>query len=130
MNMACSGLVHERDPLPDAGPWRSIEDRTERLYTGLAAIYGWYERHAQLLTCVVRDAEYHPLTREISQIRMGPPMAAYSEVLGATLNAKQRAMLRLALSFYTWRTLVRDGGLKTAAAARAMAQVIECAKGG
>lgn len=130
MNMACSGLVHERDPLPDAGPWRSIEDQTERLYTGLAAIYGWYERHAQLLTCVVRDAEYHPLTREISQIRMGPPMAAYNEVLGAKLNAKQRAMLRLALSFYTWRTLVRDGGLKTAAAARAMAQVIECAKAG
>ena len=26
--MACSGLVHERDPLPDAAAWRAIADRT------------------------------------------------------------------------------------------------------
>src|SRR3954464_11560371 len=36
--MACSGQVHARDPLPDAGPWRAIEDRPERLRAGLAAI--------------------------------------------------------------------------------------------
>ena len=41
-------------------------------------------------------------------------MAAYPEVLGEKLSTKQRAMLRLALSFFTWRTLVRDGGLKQA----------------
>src|SRR5262244_1289196 len=40
---ACSGLAMERDPLPDAGPWRGIEDRRERLRIGLSAIYGWYE---------------------------------------------------------------------------------------
>jgi hypothetical protein len=52
-------------------------------------------------------------------------MAAYEEVLGAKLNARQRAMLRLALSYFTWRSLARDGGLKSAAAARAMARAIE-----
>ena len=55
--MACSGLALERDPLPDPAPWRSIEDRHERLRVGLTAIYGWYERNAELAACVLRDAE-------------------------------------------------------------------------
>jgi AcrR family transcriptional regulator len=37
--LACSGLVVERDPLPDAEPWRAIDDRGERLRVGLRAIW-------------------------------------------------------------------------------------------
>ena len=125
--MGCSGLVAERDPLPDASAWRTIADRNERLRTGLAALYAWYERNADLAGSVLRDAESHPLTREISELRFGPFMAAYQDVLGAKLNARQRAMLQLALSFFTWRTLTRDSGLKSAAAAQAMAHAIESA---
>lgn len=55
-------------------------------------------------------------------------MAAYQEVLGAKLSAKQRALLRLALSFFTWRTLAPEGGLKRAAAVEAMVQAIDSAK--
>jgi AcrR family transcriptional regulator len=125
--MACSGLATERDPLPDAAPWRAIENRRERISTGLAAIYGWYERNAELAACILRDAAYHPLTREIVELRMGSHIAAFHEVLGAKLTAKQRAVLRLALSFHTWRSLVRDGGLKPAAAVGVMVQAIEAA---
>ena len=125
--MACSGLAQERDPLPEAAAWKSIEDRRERLRTGLAAVYGWYERNAEMAACVLRDAEYHPLVREISELRYGTYIAAYMEVLGAKLDAKQRAMLGLALSFFTWRTLVRDGGLKQGAAVGAMVRAIDCA---
>ena len=125
--MACSGMVHEQDPAPSAEAWRGIDDPDERLRTGLAAIYAWYERHAQLLSCVLRDAEHHPLVREISQLRFGPSRAAYYEVLGAKLNAKQRAMLHVALSFFTWRTLVREAGLKPAAVVKLMAHAVECA---
>jgi hypothetical protein len=74
---------------------------------------------------VLRDAEFHPLTREMFELRFGPSIAAYGEVLGAKLGARQRAMLHLALSFYTWRTLVQDNGLKPAAAVRAMVAAIE-----
>ena len=124
--LACSGLAFERDPLPDAEPWRAIEDRRERLHIGLRAVYDWYERNADLAACVLRDAEYHALTKEIIQLRFGPPIAAYHEVLGAKLSSKQRAVLRLALSFFTWRTLVRESGLKQGAAVRAMVQAIDC----
>ena len=126
--MACSGLVEERDPLPDAAPWRGIEDRRERLRIGLTAIYGWYERNADLMGCVMRDAEYYPPTQEIAELRFGPFIGAYHEVLGAKLSAKQRAMLHLSLSYYTWRGLVREAGLKQSAAVNAMVQAIECAR--
>ena len=122
--MACSGLALERDPLPDSTPWRRIEDRHERLRTGLAAVYGWYERNADLAACVLRDAEFHSLTRDTVELRMGPAMTAYHEVLGAKLTARQRALLHVALSFFTWRTLVRDGGQKRGAAVKAMVGAI------
>lgn len=123
--MACSGLHAEQHPPPDAAPWRAIADRRERLRTGLSEIYGYYEDNAALIACVRRDAEVHPLVREVSAMRFGPAMAAYQEVLGATLTATQRAALALALSFFTWRTLVRDSGLTRAAAVALMVQAIE-----
>jgi len=125
--MACSGLAMERWPPPDAAPWRAIADRRERLRTGLQEIYGWFERNADLTACVMRDAEVHPLVMEINALRYGPYVAAYNDVLGEKLNATQRTMLRLALSFFTWRTLVRESGLKQLAAVVAMVHAIESA---
>ena len=119
--LACSGLVMERDPLPDATPWRRIADPGERLRAGLRALYGWYRRNAALAACVLRDAEHHALTREVVDLRMEPSMASYHEVLGAGLNARQAALLRVALSFFTWRTLTGEGGLTPDAAVDAMA---------
>jgi AcrR family transcriptional regulator len=124
--LACSGLAFERDPLPDAEAWRAIKDQRERLRVGLHAVYGWYERNADLAACILRDAEYHALTREMITLRVGPRMAAYHDVLGTKMNAKQRAMLGLALSFFTWRTLVRENGLKQGAAVGSMLQAIDC----
>ena len=125
LDMACSGLVHERDPLPDAAVWRGISDRTERLTTALSAIYAWYERNASLMACVMRDVEHHTLTQEIVALRIAPVVARWHEVLGANLKARQRPILNLALSFFTWRTLVRDGGLTRRTAARLMVQAID-----
>ncbi len=35
---------------------------------------------------MLRDAEYHALTKDIAEARMGPYFAAYGEVLGAKLK--------------------------------------------
>jgi AcrR family transcriptional regulator len=122
--LACSSLTLERDPLPDATAWRAIEDGIERLRVGLDALYGWFERNEALAGCVLRDAESHALVREIVDLRMSPSLAEHREVLGSKLDAKQRVLLQLALSYFTWRTLARDGGLKTAAAVTTMVQAI------
>jgi AcrR family transcriptional regulator len=125
LSMACSGHVYEQDPLPDATAWSGIKGTRERLAAGLTAVYGWYARHASLMACVMRDIEHHATTREVVTLRVGPVVTAWHEVLGAKLNEKQRAMLHLALSFFTWRTLVRDGGLTQDAAVRVMVQAID-----
>lgn len=121
LNMACSGLVHERDPLPESAAWHGIADRNERLTAALSAIYAWYDRNASLM----RDAEHHGPTQEFVALRVAPVVTGWQEMLGAKLNAKQRAVLQLALSFYTWRTLVRDAGLTQGAAVRVMVQAID-----
>ena len=125
--MACSALSLEQSPLPDADGWRTISDRGKRLKTGLSAIYDWYAENAALAACVLRDAEHHALTREIAGLRYGPYVESYRQVLGIGLNAKQRAMLHLALNFFTWRSLVRESGLSQNAAVAAMVQAIETA---
>lgn len=123
--LACSGLVAERDPLPDGEAWRSIADPAERLRVGLRAVYDWYARNERLVACVLRDAEHHALTREIVELRHEPPMRAWREVLGASLGARQRPMLRLMLSFFTWRTLVRESGLEPEAAVATAVRAID-----
>jgi AcrR family transcriptional regulator len=122
--LACSGHVMENDPLPEPEAWAALKAPEERLRTGLRAIYDWYARHEELLACVLRDAKHHELTRKITELRFGPPMARYLEVLGVGLKAKQRAMLTLALSYHTWRTLARDAGLKQGDAVSAMVRAI------
>jgi AcrR family transcriptional regulator len=124
LSLACSGLAMERDPLPDPAPWRDIADRRLRLATGLDALYGWYERNAALTGSVLRDAEVHALTREIASLRMGPAFGAIHTVLGAGLDAARAALLALALSFHSWRTLTRDGGLGREAAVTAMVRAV------
>ena len=122
--LACSGLVAQRDPLPDADALRLVSDPGERLRTGIRAIYDWYARNEQLAACILRDAEHHALTREMIALRREPRMQALREVLGAGLGAEGRAMLRLMLGFHTWRSLVRESGLEMDAAVELALQAI------
>jgi AcrR family transcriptional regulator len=122
--LACSGMTLERDPLPDATPWGAIEDPRERLRRGLSELYAWYARNAELVACVLRDAERHAPTREIAGLRFGPPMAACRGVLGAALTPRQHALLALALDFHAWRTLADQARLSPGAAAEVLVEAI------
>ena len=124
--VACSGHTQERDPIPEASAWLGIADRDRRLTAALSAIYAWYERNASLMACVMRDVEHHAPTQQIVALRFAPVIAAWHEVLGKKLNAKQRAMLHLALSFFTWRALVHDAGLARDTAVGLIVQAIVC----
>jgi AcrR family transcriptional regulator len=125
--LACSGLSLERDPLPDPLGWKAIEDRHARLRVGLAAVYDWYARNEQLVGCVLRDAQYHAPVREIAELRYAPVMQSTEAVLGERLKPAQRAVLRLALGFASWRSLVRESGLSPRAAVAAMVSAIAAA---
>lgn len=127
--MACSALALERDPLPDASGWRALRDPLERLTHGLAELYGWFERNAQLTSCVLRDAEHHDLTRQTAEARFGPPLAACREVLAEHLTPEQQALLAVALDFHSWRALAANVGLSPSQAAALMSRAVMSLRG-
>jgi len=127
--LACSGLAFERDPLPDERAWRAILDPEERLRRGLTELYGWYARNADLAGSVMRDAEMDRLTRDIVRMRMGSRMDDLQMKLrrGLPPGREVNAAVWLALSFQTWRTLVKEGGLSQEAAVEFMLRAVHCA---
>ena len=92
--------------MPDAAPLKAIKDRRDRL-ARRGGLYHWYERNAELTACVLRDMETHSLTREIGELRYGPSWPPMVRCWRRS-ERRQRVLLRLALSFSTWRTLARE----------------------
>ncbi len=114
--LACSGLALERDPLPAVEEWARLAPGRARIGHGLAELYGWYARNAELAACVLRDAEQHAPTGEIVALRMGPTFARAFDLLAEDLGARQQAVLRVALDFACWRRLAETHAAAPAAA--------------
>ena len=109
LDQACSGLYFERNPAPDPDSWKLITDPVERLRVGLAETYAYHARTEQMITHALADARDHPV--------MAPYHDHWSRAVRVLLEPwptsgrrrKQlRAALALAVSFDSWRTLVRD----------------------
>ena len=128
ISFACSGRFFELNPPPDPADWRAITNTNERLRTGLAALYAWYGQTEDMFTCVVRDAEVHPITRELHELRSREPMSQIRGTLASGLSKAKRgqAALDLALDFHAWRRL-QASGLDAGEAARLMADTVACA---
>lgn len=106
---ACSGQYFQRHPFPDPEEWLSIPDASERLRRGLRDAYAYHRATEPMMTRVLAEARDHPV--------MAPYHAHWqraADILAATwpLSGKRKAMLKaalaLALSFDTWRLLVRS----------------------
>lgn len=121
--LACSGLALERDPLPDPDALRALPPGRERVRRGLELFYGWFERNSGQAACVLRDAEHHPLTREIVDLRMTPVFLEAAALLGEGLGERARALVAVALDFACWRTLGRT--CSVASAAELMSEAVE-----
>lgn len=114
---ACSSHWYSLNPPPDPDPWRAIADPDERLRTALAALYEWYAWAEPMLVNTMRDAALVPAMAAPSQ-----RSRARFGVMQATLlrgrpergarRARVAAAIGHAISFPTWRSLVRDGGLR------------------
>ena len=128
LGLACSGLFYELNPFPDPEPWKAIEDPNARLRTGLGELYDYFERTEDMLSCIVRDAEVHKPTRELAKLRRGRLPEQVRATLGESLpdTPRARAVLELALDFYTWRNLVRRSRLSNEEAVETMVAALRC----
>jgi AcrR family transcriptional regulator len=126
---ACSGLYLEQNPLPAPGPWRRVEDPEERLRQGLGELYAYYEANEAMFSSVLRDAEFHEVTREVVTERIAPAVAGLSAALAAgwARGRRTRAAIDLAVGFHTWHSLARESDLSADHAAGLMARLVRCA---
>lgn len=122
--MACSGMHAGQSPPPSPDAWAGINDPDARLRAALAALYGWYAPNQAIFANVLRDAEINPTLREATDLRVAGPLGAIFMSVEGGLGAKGIAALRLAMSFYTWRSLVLEAGMTPADAVALMARSV------
>lgn len=128
ISLACSGHYFQLHPPPDPADWQEVAEGEERLRVGLGDLYAWYDQVEDMFTCVLRDAEVHPLTREMVELRGAEPMGRIRHTLATGFGRAKRvqAALDLALDFHAWQRL-RASGLDSADAADLMAEAVLCA---
>ncbi len=106
---ACSGLYFECHPPPDPESWRAIEDPVGRLRIGLAEAYAYHRETEAMITPVLADIPEHEVVQPYHEL-----WSRASDVLLEPWRARgrRRTLLRagiaLALSFHTWRQLIRE----------------------
>jgi AcrR family transcriptional regulator len=107
---ACSGQYFQQHPFPDLEDWRSIQDAAARLRQGLRDAYAYHRATEPMMTRVLAEARdlpvmvpYHAHWRRAADV-----LAAAWPPASARRQALLKAALALALSFDTWRVLVRS----------------------
>jgi AcrR family transcriptional regulator len=115
---ACSAHWLAEHPQPDLEPAFAHEDPAERLRAVLASLYGWYRENAPMQQRVHGErATVSELDAWMAQSadRM---LAELASALSAGFDhADARALVALALDFWTWQRLDREGLDDDAAAA-------------
>lgn len=102
--------------MPEPEPWSGIPDAHDRLRAGLGALIAWYRANADMLTVLLADgdpgaatppsAEPDPFDRRMAALftALAEPWATDADT-ARTLHA----VIRHAMAFETWRSLVTGG---------------------
>src|ERR671917_350391 len=128
---ACTEHWSAANPPPDPASWTQFSDPEERLRVALAEVYAYHRRTEPMMGNVIRDAQVHPLTREMAEPyfqhweRMRYVLATGWGV-GDERLALLLATIGHALDFQTWRSLVRQQGLSDEQAVEAMSGMVRC----
>lgn len=129
---ACSSHWLTQNPLPDPAAWAAVEDPDERLRVALRDLYAWFDRTEYMIERTTRDVAVVPA--------MQPSMDAFAGYFEAAADAivrgrpgrrarrqRDRAAVGHAISFETWRSLVRRQGLSAEQAIALMADLVAAA---
>jgi AcrR family transcriptional regulator len=127
---ACTAHWMAEQPPPDLAPALALDDPAERLRTALTALYGWYRETAPMQARVFGERSSVPeldawmaQSADVTLAQLADRLAAGLEDRGA------RALVAVALEFWTWRRLDREG-LDDAGAAALMTGAVAGAPAG
>jgi AcrR family transcriptional regulator len=129
---ACQGRFLADHPPPDLAPALALDDPGERVRAALRALYASYRARERMTGKVLRDRGALPAldallerTFDAQQRALADGLAAAFGLRGARAR-RHRAVVALALDFWTWQRLAREG-LDENAAADVMAQLVAAA---
>ena len=125
---ACTTHYYARHPMPDPEKWRAITEPEARLEAALTELYGWFAETEQMLNPGIRDIESVPAGTRAAFL-------GYFDTIQAALmtgrrqrgrpRARVAAAIALAISFPTWRALVREQQLRTPDAVELMTAMVK-----
>jgi AcrR family transcriptional regulator len=119
---ACGDHWLAQNPPPDLYGVFAIEDPAERLRAVLRLFYGWYRNTARASQNMQRDRLVMPALDAVMRIRMDQELSNLVDTLAAGFAPAAhstkglRATVALALDFWTWRRLSKEGLSDDAAA--------------
>ena len=131
---ACQRHFLAENPPPDPSAAFAIAEPGERLETVLRDLYRWYRRTERTSANVRRDREIVPALDSLMAGTTDARAAELADALAAGFTEGRRprrevrAAVALALDFWTWRRLAKEG-LSDVAAARLMTRAVRTAVG-
>jgi AcrR family transcriptional regulator len=128
---ACTAHYFALNPPPKPEEWIGVEDPEARLRHGLGELYAYWDRTESMMSSVLRDHEVDPERAGRGAVAyMRRAKAALTRRWGIRGRKRKRldAAVGHAVHFFTWRSLVRDEGLRQEEAVQLMvALVLEAA---
>ncbi|HKE81706.1 MAG TPA: helix-turn-helix domain-containing protein [Solirubrobacteraceae bacterium] len=107
---ACTAHWLIEHPLPDLAPAFAFDDPAERLRTALTALYGWYRETAPMQRRVFGERATLPELDAFVAQSSDPMLAELAAGLSAGFDRPDaRALVAVALDFWTWQRLDREG---------------------
>jgi AcrR family transcriptional regulator len=129
---ACSAHWASANPLPDLAAWAAVEAPDARLRIALEELYAYYRHTESMLDNLFRDETISPLVKE-RFAAMHAYLAAAQQALmqGRQLRGAARrrtnAAIGHAISFRTWKSLVREQQLTDTDSVKLMRALVAAA---
>ncbi|HEX3433178.1 MAG TPA: helix-turn-helix domain-containing protein [Solirubrobacteraceae bacterium] len=126
---ACTAHWASENPLPHLSAWLAISDADERLGVALGELYPLYGRTERMFANLLRDEQTMPLVAErFAAVRAYFDAAQNTLMVGRRVRgaAKRRTSGALghAISFSTWKSLVKEQALSPAEAVELMRSLV------
>ena len=129
---ACQQRFLAQNPVPDLAPALALDEPSERVRATLTLLYRSFRRQAPMSAKVLHDRSALPAldalltrTNDAAIAQLTKTLATGFPTKGAA-GARVRAVIALALDFWTWQRLTQEG-LSDDKAAKLMAELVVAA---